>query len=132
MPEMRRSHVLKVLGFLSKSALQSLNFGCICDVEKAELCADEFCDIVVELGADNDFDLGLAALGTGATTQGYSARQAGFRVAMKARGKARGPRVQVAIYWERCACLGRAYKLVAITRSVGLIFLLAGTGGITN
>lgn len=93
-----------------------------------ELEADEYRIVVVELGAYNDFDLGLAALGTGATTQGYSARQAGFRVAMKARGKARGPRVQIAIYWERCACLVRAYKPVVITRSVGLIFYSQALG----
>ena len=49
-----------------------------------------------------------------------------------ATGEARGPEVRVAVYWMSERALVRAYKLVAITRSVGLIFLVAGTGGLAN
>ena len=66
------------------------------------------------------------------TPRRFYAGQAGYWLARQARGEARGPKVRVAVYWMSARALVRAYKLVAITRSVGLIFLVAGTGGLAN
>ena len=44
-PEMRRNHVRKNVGSLVESNTQSLNFGCIDDVEVVEVdIAQFFCD----------------------------------------------------------------------------------------